>query len=191
MTANDKYEYWCRRTTDINEHLPILKRYAEKCYHITEFGVRNVVSTWAFLAAQPKVLRSYDIEWNDNINEAYYLMGQTDFKFQTADVLKIEIEPTDLLFIDTLHIYSQLKKELQLHADKVSKYLIFHDTITYALKPEPREYVTGEALCNYINGDKGIWAAIDEFMQQNNKWRLHEQFSNNNGLTILRNIKNT
>jgi hypothetical protein len=191
MNANDKYEYWCRRTTDISEHLPILKRYAEKCSHVTEFGVRNVVSTWAFLAAQPKTLRSYDIEWNDNINEAYYLKGQTDFKFQTADVLKIEIEPTELLFVDTLHIYSQLKKELQLHANKVTKYLIFHDTVTYALKPEPREYITGEALCNYINGDKGIWAAIDEFMQQNNQWRLHEHLSNNNGLTILRNINNT
>ena len=39
--------------SDINEHLPTLRKYAEECDHITEMGVRWIVSTYAFLAAKP------------------------------------------------------------------------------------------------------------------------------------------
>ena len=39
--------------TDIREHLLTLMFYAFECKHITEMGVRDVVSTWAFLAAKP------------------------------------------------------------------------------------------------------------------------------------------
>jgi hypothetical protein len=47
-----KFELLCQnqdKTTssrDICEHLPILAKYASKCNHITEFGVRSVVSTY-------------------------------------------------------------------------------------------------------------------------------------------------
>jgi hypothetical protein len=36
----------------------------------------------------------------------------------------VEIEETDLLFIDTCDIYGQLQQELRLHAAKVRKYLV-------------------------------------------------------------------
>jgi hypothetical protein len=44
------------------------------------------------------------------------------------NVLEVEIEETELLFIDTYHYYAQLKKELKLHAGKISRYIAFHDT---------------------------------------------------------------
>lgn len=47
--------------SDINELLPHIVRFAQDVEHVTEFGVRDVVSTWALLAAYPKALRSYDI----------------------------------------------------------------------------------------------------------------------------------
>ena len=43
------YEGLCSTPSDINEHLPTLKKYAEECEHITEMGVRWVVSTYALL----------------------------------------------------------------------------------------------------------------------------------------------
>ena len=46
--------YRCNLVSDINEHLPTLKRYAEDCDHITEMGVRWLVSTIAFMMGQPK-----------------------------------------------------------------------------------------------------------------------------------------
>ena len=50
----ENYEIVCRQLGDINEHLPILKRFSEECSHITEMGVRYMVSTWAFLAGLKK-----------------------------------------------------------------------------------------------------------------------------------------
>ena len=44
----DYYQIQCDTASDINEHLPVLKEYAQKCETITEMGVRAVVSTWAF-----------------------------------------------------------------------------------------------------------------------------------------------
>jgi len=36
----------------------------------------------------------------------------------------------------------------------------------------------------------GLWPAIEEFLKNNNDWVLHERFTNNNGLTILKKICN-
>ena len=102
--------------SDINEHLPTIIKYGQECDHITEMGVRSVLSTWGWLAAAPKTkLISYDLHnpsrWDGNIKEveetakAYGI----SFEFIEANVLEIDIEETDLLFIDTWHHYNQLK----------------------------------------------------------------------------------
>jgi hypothetical protein len=46
-----KYNYMCQKESDINEHLPTLYKYATECEHITECGVRAVVSSYAFAIA--------------------------------------------------------------------------------------------------------------------------------------------
>jgi hypothetical protein len=172
-TLNEQYQFECTRRSDINEHLPTLKKYAEECEHITEMGVRDVVSTWAFLMSKPKKLISYDI---NTINEKVILdlIKETDIQFQfiLADTTKIEIEETDLLFIDTLHTYDQLKVELALHGNKSKKYIIFHDTTLFGSRGE--------------RGDIGLNPAINEFIEKNPYWIKHEVFTNNNGLTILK-----
>ena len=164
--------------SDINEHIPTLLKFAEECQYITEFGTRHGNSTIAFMKSKPKRLDCYDINRTPVIDILSKIAKETDldFNFHQEDVLDTEIQPTDLLFIDTLHTYDQIKAELALHADKVGKYIIFHDTETY------RE--NGE-----LPGQNGIWPAIDEYMQKNkNKWELAQHFTNNNGLTIYRNI---
>lgn len=177
MKLQEIYEGLCNTPSDINEHLPTLKKYAQECEHITEMGVRWVVSTYALLMGKPKRMISYDINsihW-DVIRDM--VKDDTDFEFRVGDTTEIEIEETDLLFIDTWHVYQQLKKELELHGNKAKKYLIFHDTTAF-------EYI-GET----ISGDviyEGLWPAIEEFLEQNPHWELHERFENNNGLTILK-----
>lgn len=182
MTEVEKqYDAKLKQNSDICEHLPTLKRYSEECEHITEMGVRRVTSTYAFMMGKPKRLISIDCEpietykvdrnWLKEIAKEI----NVDFDFYVGDTRKIEIEETDLLFIDTKHIYSQLKTELELHAGKVKKYLIFHDTTTFEWEGE--------------HGiDKGLWYAIEEFLDENKQWVLHERFTNNNGLTILKKI---
>jgi hypothetical protein len=164
--------------SDINEHLPTLLKYGRLVDHITEFGVRGGCSTVAWWYAHPKTLRCYDIA---RCNAHDVLMSEAegaagfDYRFIQADVLGIEIEETDLLFIDTYHTYIQLSRELDLHANKVRKYLIFHDTVTFGLRGEDHR-------------TPGIVAAIDEFMLWNPHWVIKEVFTNNNGLFVLKRI---
>lgn len=191
----EKFLHFCNTPSDINEHLPTLLRYGKECKHITEMGVRDVVSTWAWLAAKPSRLVCYDIQKSNHIHEAQIEAGLygIQMEFIEADVLKVEIEETDLLFIDTLHTYSQLSKELALHGNKVRKYIIFHDTETYGDTPEPSHFKTHngvvaqheKVLENYVNNDRGIRPAIDEFLIANPQWTLKERFKNNNGLLII------
>ena len=180
-----KYEELCNTPSDINEHLPDLYQLALQCDHITEMGVRSCVSTWAFLMANPMRLISYDINYNENFEEV--LRARNDWRIFVADVLKVKIEKTDLLFIDTLHTYTQLKKELKLHAGKVKKYIVFHDTETYGYTPEPSSWQTENIMQNYIDNDKGIMPAILEFLNENKDWEIYKQKKNNNGLLILKN----
>jgi hypothetical protein len=179
--------------SDINEHFPAIIEYGSKCETITEMGVRWVVSTWAWLACAPKKLRCYDLydpsHWGASIQdikdtaEAYNL----DFKFEVADVLKLEIEETDLLFIDTWHDYQQLKSELYRHSEKVRKYIILHDTLSFGFTNE-RIYETYDDERLETNLPTGLNVAIDEFLFSNKKWYIHERFAHNNGLTILKRL---
>jgi hypothetical protein len=180
-----KYNYLCSTPSDINEHLPVIKKYADMCETITEMGVRYVVSTWALLSARPKSITCYDILdgldmsiFNRNIDEISICAKNVgvNFNFIHADVLNIEIEETDLLLIDTYHEYNQMKQELKLHGNKAKKFLIFHDTTTYGQFGETFK------LPNTI----GIWPAIEEFLQENTHWSIEERLTNNNGLTILK-----
>lgn len=175
------YKNKCNDPSDINEHLPTLHRYATECPHITEMGVRWIVSTWALLAARPQKMISYDIvnpsNWNVSVEDICRMAYEEklNYTFIQANVLEVEIEETDLLFIDTLHNYNQLKKELQLHANKVRKYIIFHDTLTYGHRDESND---GSTIT-------GLMPAIFEFLNENPHWYIKEQFVNNNGLTVL------
>lgn len=171
--AKTKYEYFCELRGDINEHMPTLKKYAEECEHITELGVRGIVSTWAFLIAKPKKIISVDIispeVFKGNLQEVYDAAKEigVDFQFILGDDLKVSLEETDLLFIDTEHTYTQLNSELNLLGVLAKKYIIMHDTTLCAQQLLP---------------------AIDGFLNKNSNWKKHAQFINNNGLTILKNI---
>jgi hypothetical protein len=164
--------------SDINEHIPTLIKYGQECEHITEMGVRGICSTWAFLASSPQKLISYDLEdpsnWGGKIQDVYDTAKhyELDFSFIKGNVLDIEIEPTDFLFLDTWHVYEQVRDELKLHSPKVKKYIGFHDIVSWGEKGETPGY-------------KGINYAIDEFLTNSKEWVIKEKFLNNNGLLII------
>lgn len=180
------YEYYTNSPSDINEHLPTLKKYAEECDHVTEMGVRFVVSTWALLAGKPKRMVAIDIMQRP-IGEAARLAEEAgiEFAFQIGDTAdeNFKIEETDLLFIDTWHIYEQLKREFELHSKKARKYIVLHDTTKYGDVGEEHTYE--DALVKVGEQRKGLWAAIEEFVQDSPEWYIKERFVNNNGLTVL------
>jgi len=191
----ETYQQLSNMPSDINEHLPTLQKYAAQCRHITEMGVRSGTSTWSLLAGRPHKLVSYDFTYHPNIEKIKTCAqaAEIDYQFIQKDVLDVEIENTDLLFLDTLHHYFQLTQELIKHPANVNKYLIFHDTTQYAFADEPfwEDVLAaferlGKSIFDYLSAaKKGLWPAIEEFLAANRQWHLKERFENNNGLTIL------
>lgn len=188
-----EYERLCSTPSDINEHLPTLKRLAAECSHVTEMGMRGGISTAALLAGRPKTLISWDINPVAIISQRVMDLlgmavaeGKTTFQPRVGNTLEILMEPTELLFIDTLHTAAQLKEELWRHVFpdhftgkckcKVKKYLVFHDTTTFG----------------YIGEDgkqPGLRAAINWFqMNAFPIWQLVEDREQNNGLLVLKHV---
>jgi len=188
-TVKSVYDYLCQKESDINEHLPVLKEYAEKCSHVTEMGVRYVVSSFAFALATPKTFISIDLfhpkvygdTYRLELIQSYCKENNINFEFKLQNTLEQDIEPTELLFIDTLHVYGQLKGELAKHAKNVSKYIIFHDTTTYETTDEKHYY----NVSHLDTSKTGLWPAVQEFLDSNSDWYVHERRTNNNGLTII------
>jgi hypothetical protein len=184
------YEEQCKISSDINEHLPTLLKYGKECDHITEMGVRWVSSTWPLLMSNPKKMISYDIVKNQKINDVVEIANKygIDYTFIESDVLNIEIEKTDLLFIDTLHTYNQLTQELNLHSNKSSKYIILHDTTSFGLVDEEIYEHASNDIKNKSTNKNGLWNAVLDFLETENgsKWLLYEKYENNNGLTVLK-----
>ena len=129
--------------SDINEHIMLLTDLALECSHITDVGVRSAVATAAFLrglthanrtrsksAPAPRALRMHDLELALPALDIVCLAHAADVRAQfiIGDILSKAIEPTDLLFIDSLHCFGQLKRELARMAPLVRKYIVLHDT---------------------------------------------------------------
>ena len=53
---------------------------------------------------------------------------------------------------------------------------MFHDIVSWGEKGE-------------TDGHKGINYAIDEFLNENENWKIKEKFLNNNGLLIIERIQ--
>ena len=188
-------------SSDIMEHLPTLYKYAKDCDSIFETGVRGCVSSWAFLyglldsnLSTNKRLFLNDIEPCD-INELLslsYLFNNISVKYEWKNNLLLDINETyDITFIDTWHIYGQLKRELNKFSKITNKYIIMHYTTI--------DEIYGESIrggCDIVQASitsgfpiyeisSGLGPAIDEFLTNNPDWYLKEKYINNNGLTIL------
>lgn len=175
------------KSTDIYQHLPVLKKYGEDCKHITEMGVRWGASTLGFIMSKPDRLISYDIQSTPEIE---HIMSESqqflNHSFMLGDTLKIVIEPTELLFIDTLHTYNQLIAELRRHEGKVSKYIILHDTTTFGRIDEAIYQHASDLVKGQIASKTGLRTAMEDFLIENTNWSILEDLINNNGLTILK-----
>lgn len=167
--------------SDIVLHLPVLEYYASLCRHVTEFGTREGCSTVALLAGCRGEVHSYDIE----VTPAKAVLGAMDlpckWEFHVGDTGSPDtpVAETDMLFVDTLHTYEHVKKELAHHGRKARRFLAFHDTFTCGERdlsgPDPN------AL--------GILPAIREFLAPYpSEYRTVYRTDVNNGLWVLERV---
>src|ERR1700722_2562949 len=151
--------------SDSNIYAEKFRNYARECTSVTEFGTCHGGSTGAFMSGLPGKLYCYDLVRQPNIDfleEIARILG-VDFRFYQQDTREVEIAETDLLFVDSLHRYSTVSKELR-NAVKVRRYVIFHDTTKFWIR-EPNN------PC-YI---EGIGRAIQELLATG-QWRVVEHY---------------
>ena len=201
LLCNNSYPN--KNSIDIMEHLPTLYRYAKECDSVFETGVRGCVSSWAFLyglldkdnkSTNKKCLFLNDIDACD-INELLHVSKQfdnIDVTYEWKNNLLLDFKQQyDITFIDTWHVYGQLKRELRKFSKITNKYIIMHDTTVDGIKGETirngwdanKQSVQTGIPVHEIR--KGLIYAIKEFLRYNPEWYIKEVFTNNNGLTIL------
>jgi len=187
-----------KNSIDICEHLPTLYSYAKECDSVFETGVRGCISSWAFLYGLIQNENKKTMFLNDiNTCDIFDLLEisksfNVDIKYEWKNNLLLELNQNyDIVFIDTWHVYGQLKRELSKYAPLANKYIILHDTtvdgvygetIRNSWDAEEQSKITGIPVEEINNG---LWQAVEEFVQHNHDWYIKERFTNNNGLTIL------
>jgi hypothetical protein len=199
----NKFHTLCHTVSDINEHLPTLYKYATECESVIELGVRGCISSWALaygLMRNNKPVKKIllnDLE-NCDINEFLRITRNLDIKveYEWKNDLDLDIkENYDMVFIDTWHVYGQLKRELEKFSKITNKYIIMHDTTVDEIHGESirngiqQKGLENQSLSSGIPVEeivKGLKPAIEEFLQNNPEWELYVKYINNNGLTILR-----
>jgi hypothetical protein len=200
-----KYHLLCKNkcpgknSCDIMEHLPTLYNYSKECDSVFETGVRGCVSSWAFLYGLLNGTQNRKCLFMNDINicdvEELVNVGKNfdiDIKYEWKNNLLLELEKNyDITFIDTWHVYGQLKRELEKFSKITNKYIIMHDTTVDEIYGETirsrwnanKQSIESGFSVEEIN--KGLWPAVVEFLETNPEWYLKERFTNNNGLTIL------
>lgn len=211
-----EYTARCARPSDINEHLPTLAALAGDCDSIAELGVRAVVSTYALMhgmckgtvgveraaptTTAPKVLWMNDINAVDaavmnNIRDRASKTCNIDVESAWGNDLQVELPARrfDMTFIDTWHVYGQLKRELTRFAPHTDKYIVMHDTTVDGVRGETLRLGFDAVRQSTESGfpveeiTKGLWPAVTEFLASVDgaDWKLVRRFTNNNGLTVL------
>jgi hypothetical protein len=194
----EQYETHYRRSSDINEHLPILRKLASECSSVVEIGVRSMVSTWGILqglsenCSTPRNYIGIDLEFPPSriFNLAKILARNEGicFEFLQGNDMEIDIDPTDLLFIDSLHTYCHLTYELEKFSSKVRKYIAMHDTSDPWGARDDHFYVGdySEYPSHFDRSKRGLWPAVVDFLERHPEWSLLERRTNNHGFTILK-----
>ena len=199
-----RFEKECLVPSDINEHLHHLAKYSEFCNSIVSIG-GNASTTLAFAygllkhAFEEKKLILNFATLKD-VNEVLHLTKDLTIlkiEFQWKNNLEADFESCDILFIDSWHVYGQLKRELDAYAPKVKNYIIMHDTVVDELYGESIRERMNIALQSEKTGIPeneircGLQKAIFEFLENyQTTWMIEARYKNNHGLVILKRIDN-
>ena len=133
MTLAEEYAARCATPSDIYQHLPTMVELVKllDAQHVIELGTRTGVSTIAWLHGLESTggrLTSVDIDEIPPIGEHphwTYIQGD-----DMDPEIYLELEPAEIVFIDTSHEYAQTVRELALYQHLVvpGGVMVLHDT---------------------------------------------------------------
>ena len=161
---------------DISEHLPVLSLLTTefKLKEVVELGTRSGNSTLVLLEAAKQIdgrVLSMDVQPCDEARQRVLAAGlESLWTFWQANDLEVpssEIpQPIDLLFIDTLHTYGQLKAELAKYGPmmRAGGWIVIHDYVAFS----------------------GLTEAVGEYVALHKAQVSFYPFVNQNGLALIR-----
>jgi len=155
-------------TGDFSSRMDAMQNLFKDVKTITELGTFQGCSTSAWLKLRPKKLITIDIKpyLDKDIFEIAAKEIGVHFEYIIADDMTINIEPCDLLFIDTSHTEEHTYQELKRHGNKALKYIAFHDVV------EPKHQTM---------------LGIKRYLQENiNKWEIFYKDLVGDGFLVLK-----
>jgi hypothetical protein len=182
-TLDELFDFVKSKPRDLDRHAETIKGFAAKADHVTAFVKRR---EWnALLAAgRPRTLIVYQAEKDDFLRRVHTAVKAelvaTGRKIETyttheagpgADSLGVDIIPTDLLVIDTVHHADRLWAELERHAGKVRSRIILRGTGAFGEQAE--------------GGGPGLLVAVRRFVHEHPEWTVIHHTTEQYGLTVL------
>ena len=161
---------------EYTEHHKSLVACAQECDTIKELGVCQGATLAAMLMTKPKSLTGYDIagyyfEPYKHLFEKYAEENNIEFTYkELSSHSPSSVSQVDMLHIDTLHKPDHLFKELLMHAPKVRKYIVLHDT------------------ANFKNSN-GLFVTIAKYITEMEQlWKVHTHYIHRVGYTGLERV---
>lgn len=154
--------------TDYTAHHNEMFSKLPECKSYRELGIMQGATAACAVVAGITDLHLIDLDISNFVPYSH-LFRDIDLRVDECDDLKVSnLIPVDFLLIDSVHTYSHVKKQLELHPQYVNKYILFHDT----------------------EAQKGVKKAIDEFILSNSEWCIEKHFSKNVGYTLIKRTNN-
>jgi len=160
--------------TDYHEQHGAIEKYLQSGDTYMELGTHQGSTAARAMLNNPKKVILVDISMEKYnkflkpIAESY--CSENNIELVVHECSSIDAKcthKTDILLIDSLHNRNHMQKELNLHGNNVSKYIIVHDT-------------------SVINGraNESLYQCVIEFAK-NNGWEEVERGTNNVGYTVI------
>lgn len=151
----------------------VIKLKASECQTYRELGIMQGATAAAAALAGYEKLHLIDIDIKSFLPfKQYFSKANINFKLENKSSISFnsdQLEKVDFLLIDSFHQSGHLRKELSIHASRVNKYILFHDTFT----------------------KKELQSVIDKFVKDNyTEWALVEYYQENVGYTLIKRIGN-
>lgn len=163
-TPDTLYDWLKTVPRDLDQHMPKIREYADRCEHVTDVGHRRESIT-AILASKAPSVVVYSREASDPVvqkmlemvKETKAVTIQPPTLTEGVHSVQTEIDETDMLFIDTTMTFDRVLRVLDTFSPKVRKYIIIHDTQLFMSKGE--------------DGGPGIMAAVRIWLRKNPEWK--------------------
>lgn len=162
------------------DFLKIYHEYSSMCDSVVEINSKNMTLTYVILHALRVNMRYVSINYHDNYTKAI-----KDFCYQKNINFEVSLKlsnAVDFMIINPKFTYQNTMYILKMYSSMIKKYIIIYGSSLENKNCEYDCFIYPE----WINKEKkGIWNAIEDFLNENNSWMLKTRKINNNGLTIL------